>query len=44
MMNELSIEYFSVTKKDTCLMIAQLAQLVDEGVEEVVEAHALAIK
>ena len=42
-MTELSIEYFSV-KKDTCLMIAQLAQLVDEGVEEVVEAHVLAIK
>ena len=43
-MTELTIEYFSVTKKGTCLMDAQLAQLVDEGVEEVVEAHALAIK
>ena len=39
-MTELSIEYFSV-KKDTCLMIAQL---LNEGVKEVVEAHALAIK
>ena len=35
---------YSAMKKATCLMIAQLAQLVDEGVEEVVEAHVLAIK
>ena len=38
-MTELSIEYFSVTKKGTCLIIAQLAKLVDEGAEGVVESH-----